>query len=109
MQMRNKYFAAAAAALLLSAVSFDAHALPGSPVSSVSGAPDVTLVAEGCGAGRHRDVLGACVRNGGPVVVVPGGPVVVEPPVVVAPPVVAPVVCGAGFRWHPRFKRCVVL
>jgi hypothetical protein len=27
-------------------------------------------------------------------------------PVVVAP---APVVCGAGYRWHPRFRRCVVL
>jgi hypothetical protein len=25
---------------------------------------------------------------------------------VVAP---APVVCGAGYRWHPRFRRCVVL
>ena len=31
-------------------------------------------------------------------------------PVVVAPAVVAPpVVCGAGYRWHPRWRRCVVL
>jgi hypothetical protein len=36
---------------------------------------------------------------------VPGAPLVVAPPVVIAPPVV----CGVGFRWHARFRRCVVL
>jgi hypothetical protein len=32
-------------------------------------------------------------------------------PVAVVPAVVAPgpVVCGVGFRWHPRLRRCVVL
>jgi hypothetical protein len=65
----------------------------------------------GCGPGWHRNPYGACRPNRGPVVVVPGAPVVVAPaaPVVVAPVVVAPVVCGAGFRWHPRWRRCVVL
>jgi hypothetical protein len=33
-------------------------------------------------------------------VVAPAAPVVVAP---------APVVCGVGYRWHPRFRRCVVL
>jgi len=61
----------------------------------------------GCGPGFHRNEFGRC-RPNGPVVVAPGAPVVVAPaaPVVVAP---APVVCGAGFRWHPHLRRCVVL
>jgi hypothetical protein len=58
----------------------------------------------GCGAGWHRGPYGGCQPNRGPVVVVPGGPVVVAP-AVVAPPVV----CGVGYRWHPRWRRCVVL
>jgi hypothetical protein len=53
----------------------------------------------GCGPGFHRGPYGGCRPNRGPIVVVPGA-------AVVAP---APVVCGAGFRWHPRFRRCVVL
>jgi hypothetical protein len=87
--------------------------------------------AGGCGPGFHRGPLGVCVANGPAivvgapaVVVAPPAPVVVAPPVVVAAPappavvvapaapavVVAPaVVCGRGFRWHPGFKRCVVL
>jgi hypothetical protein len=47
-------------------------------------------------------------RPNGVVVVAPAvvaAPVVVAPAVVVAPPVV----CGGGFRWHPGFRRCVVL
>jgi hypothetical protein len=64
----------------------------------------------GCGPGFHRGPYGGCRPNRGPVVVVPGAPVVVAP-AVVAPAVVAPapVVCGAGFRWHPGLRRCVVL
>lgn len=58
----------------------------------------------GCGAGWHRGPYGGCQPNRGPVVVVPGAPVVVAP-AVVAPPVV----CGVGYRWHPRWRRCVVL
>jgi hypothetical protein len=86
--------------------------------------------AGGCGPGFHRGLLGVCVANG-PAIVVGAPAVVVAPPVVaVAPPVVvaapappavvvapaapavvvAPaVVCGRGFRWHPGFRRCVVL
>jgi len=97
----------ACAVLGSSLAVFGAQALPFSSLGSQSGTPDVTLVAGGCGIGFHRSVLGVCVAN---------GVVVVAPPVVVAPAVVAPgvvvapaVVCGAGFRWHPRFRRCVVL
>jgi hypothetical protein len=87
--------------------------------------------AGGCGPGFHRGLLGVCVTNG-PAVVIGAPAVVVAPPVVVAPApavvvaapappavvvapaapavVVAPaVVCGRGFRWHPGFRRCVVL
>jgi hypothetical protein len=62
----------------------------------------------GCGPGFHRNPYGVC-RPNGPVVVAPG-PVVVAP-AVAAPAVVvpAPVVCGPGYRWHPGFRRCVVL
>jgi hypothetical protein len=61
----------------------------------------------GCGIGFHRGPMG-CRPNGGAVVV---APVVVAPAVVAAPAVVvAPaVVCGPGSRWHPGFRRCVVL
>jgi hypothetical protein len=59
--------------------------------------------AGGCGIGFHRGPYGGCQPNAA-VVVVPGAPLVVAPPVVVAP-----VVCGVGFRWHPRFRRCVIL
>jgi hypothetical protein len=81
--------------------------------------------AGGCGPGFHRGLLGVCVANGPAVIIAPAAPaVVVAPPVVVAAPapaavvvapaapavVVAPaVVCGRGFRWHPGFRRCVVL
>ncbi len=60
--------------------------------------------AGGCGQGFHRGYYGACRPNG--PVVYPGAPVVVAPaPVVVSPPVV----CGVGYRWHPGYRRCVVL
>jgi hypothetical protein len=86
--------------------------------------------AGGCGPGFHRGLLGVCVANGPAVIIAPVGPaVVVAPPVVAVAPapvvvaapapavvvapaavVVAPaVVCGRGFRWHPGFRRCVVL
>jgi hypothetical protein len=89
--MRAKILSAASAAFLLSLVVY------------VGGAS----AAGGCGPGYHPSPYG-CVPNRGPVVVAPAAPVVVAPaaPVVVAP---APAVCGAGFRWHPRFRRCVVL
>jgi hypothetical protein len=107
--MRNLLSTAAAAALLLSAaLSLDAQAFPAGSSLSGSAAPDLIPVAGGCGGGWHRAPGGACVPNGAAVVV---PPVVVAPgPAVVAPAVVAPpVVCGPGFRWHPRWRRCVVL
>ena len=56
--------------------------------------------AGGCGPGFHRGPLGACVANAPVVVVAPAAPAVVVAP---------PVVCGRGLRWHPGFRRCVVL
>jgi hypothetical protein len=94
--MSPKLISVAMAAISLSIVSVDGASAEG-----------------GCGPGFHRNPYGFCRPNRGPVVIVPGAPVVVAPaaPVVAAPVVVAPapVVCGAGFRWHPRRRRCVVL
>ena len=107
--MRTTLLSAISAATFLSLVSFaGAGALPAAAPSPELAAPDIILVEGGCGPGWHRNEFGRCRPNGGPVVVVPGGPVVVAPgaPVVVEP---VPVVCGAGFRWHPRYRRCVVL
>jgi hypothetical protein len=103
---RTFKFSFACAVLGASLASFGAQAFPVSSLDSQIGS-DVTLVEGGCGIGFHRGPYGGCRPNG--VVV---APLVVAPPVVVvAPPVVvAPaVVCGVGFRWHPRFRRCVVL
>jgi hypothetical protein len=82
-----KVFSIAAGALLLS--------LAGIQDASAEG---------GCGAGFYRGPYGGCHPYRGPVVVAPVAPVVVAP-AVVAPPVV----CGVGYRWHPRWRRCVVL
>jgi len=79
--MRPKMLSAASAAILLSLVSLDGASAAG-----------------GCGPGFHRGPYGGCRPNERPVVVVPGAPVVV-----------APVVCRGGFRWHPRYRRCVVI
>jgi len=92
----------ACAMLGSSLASFGAQAFPISSLDAQLGAPQVTLVAGGCGIGFHRGPYGGCQPNG-PVVVAPVVPLVVAP--VVAPAVV----CGVGFRWHPRFRRCVVL
>jgi hypothetical protein len=78
--MRPNLSSAAWVAVLLSLISLD-HANAGG----------------GCGPGFHRNPYGAC-RPNGPVVVAPAAPVVV-----------APAACGAGFRWHPRWRRCIVL
>ena len=94
--MRAKILSAGSAALLLSLIYVDGATAAG-----------------GCGPGFHPGPYGGCRPNRGPVVVAPAAPVVVAPaaPVVVAPAVVvpAPMVCGVGYRWHPRFRRCVVL
>lgn len=78
--MISKLLPVASAAILLSIMSLTSASAEG-----------------GCGPGFHRNPWGHCRPN---------GPVVVAPPVVVVP---APVVCGPGFRWHPRWRRCVVL
>ncbi len=87
--MRLKLLSAASAGIVLSLMSLNSASAEG-----------------GCGPGWHRNPWGACRPNRGPVVVAPAPVVVAPAPVVVAP---APVVCGAGFRWHPRWRRCVVL
>ena len=86
--MRKAFYASAIA--LLGLAAGPVQAMPIAPLSGA--APDITLVAGGCGAGFHRGPYGGCVRNaavvvGAPVVVAPAAPVVVAPaaPVVVAP------------------------
>src|SRR5215472_688284 len=76
----------ASATLLLSLVSIDGASAAG-----------------GCGPGFHPGPYGACRPNA--AVVVPGAPVVVAPAPVVRPPMV----CGVGYRWHPHYRRCVIL
>jgi hypothetical protein len=95
---RTFVFSFACAVLGSSLASFSAQTFPISSLDSRLGASEVTLVAGGCGIGFHRGPYGRC-RPNGPVIVAPAAPVVVAPPVV----------CGVGFRWHPRFRRCVVL
>jgi hypothetical protein len=92
-------FATACAALGM--VSFGVQAFPVSSAVPQVGNPDVTLVEGGCGPGFHRGEFGRCRPNGGPVVVVPGGPVVVERPVIVERR-------ACPFPTHlNRFGRCV--
>jgi hypothetical protein len=43
------------------------------------------------------------------VVAAPAPPAVVVAPAAPAVVVAPPVVCGRGLRWHPGFRRCVVL
>lgn len=105
--MRTNLVSAMSAAMLLLCVD-GALALPGVAVSAPAGVPEITLVEGGCGPGWFRGPGGRCNPGRPAVVVEPVAPVVVAPPVVVVPGV-APVVCGTGFRWHPRFRRCVVL
>jgi hypothetical protein len=85
--MSLKIFSAVSAAVLLSLTCINGASAEG-----------------GCGPGFYRGPYGRCHPDRAPVVVVPGAPVVVAP-AVVAPPVV----CGVGYRWHPRYRRCVIL
>jgi hypothetical protein len=90
--MLNKFWSAAAFAVLLSPASFIiSNALPLAPIPQVTGTSGIALVAD-CGPG-FRNENGRC-RLGAPVDV--------------APPVV-PVACGqGGTHWDPRLRRCVV-
>ncbi len=100
----------AAAALLASLGA--AQALPVAPVQQGFDASDVTLIAQGCGAGWYRNAYGQCrpMRRGGGAVVVSPGVAVVAPGVAVVAPgvVVAPRVrsCPPGM-WRNRYGRCV--
>jgi len=68
--LKSVLLVSAPAALAFAASAAQAMPLSGT-VDTVS-SPPVVLVAGGCGAGFHRNPVGACVPNGGPVVVVPG-------------------------------------
>ncbi len=97
--MRKAFYASAIALLGLAAVPVQAM-----PIAPLSGAaPEITLVAGGCGWGFHRGPYGGCVRNG-VVAVAPG--VVVGAPAVVAP--VAPVVVAPAPRAYFYYggRRC---
>jgi hypothetical protein len=75
--MRKAFYASVIA--LLGLAAGPVQAMPIAPLSGA--APDITLVAGGCGVGFHRGPYGGCLRNGAvaaPGVVV-GGPAVVAP------------------------------
>jgi hypothetical protein len=73
--MRNVLFASAI--VLLGLAAGPVQAMPIAPLSGA--APDITLVAGGCGVGFHRGPYGGCVRNGAAVVVGAPAAVVVAP------------------------------
>ena len=88
-----------AGALLAAFVPINAQAFPVSPSPSAVAAPDVTLVAGGCGIGLHRGPYGGCRVNRAVAV----APVVVAPAVVAAPVVV----CPFGTHPGPYRRHCV--
>jgi hypothetical protein len=100
--MIRKITLAAAAALVVAFAAVDVQASPIAPPLSGAGAFDLTLVAQGCGVGRHRGPDGVCRRNAPKaVVVVPAAPAVVVAPA--APVVVVkPKVCPRGFHRNRR-------
>ena len=106
--MSQKFLSTAAFAVSLSFAALTAAqagpAAPAAALAATQATSDVIPVAGGCGPGAFRDRRGICVIPERRVVVEP-----VVPPVVVAPRIVGePVVCERGFRWHPRYRRCVV-
>jgi hypothetical protein len=69
-----------AAAVALSAPAIAASVMsPAGVAGAVNDAGMIEQVADGCGAGWHRGPYGRCRPNRGPVVVVPGAPIVVVP------------------------------
>jgi hypothetical protein len=83
--------------MLISIISVEAHAFPGSPVPLGVQPPAITQVRGFCGLGAHRGPYGYCVRNG-----VPYG--YVAPPVVVAPRMV----CPYPTHYDPGYGGCVI-
>lgn len=60
--MRSMILAIAAGATLAFA-SVGAEAMPAGAIAGANAAPEVTLVAGGCGPAFHRGPYGGCVRN----------------------------------------------
>ena len=98
--LRTLHFPFACLALASAFVAPSAQALPFSSYDSQLTAPDVTLVAEGCGPGyTMHPRLHLCVAEP----TCPAGSTlhprlhlcVTEPS------------CGPGSTWHPRLHRCV--
>jgi hypothetical protein len=89
------FTSAFAGAVLLAWGSFAAQALPAAAVGADRDA-GVTLVADGCGSGRHRDLDGVCRRDG-EIVIAPFIPNIV----------VEPRVCPFGSHYSPRRGECV--
>ena len=97
--MRKAFYASAIA--LLGLAAGPVQAMPIAPFSDA--APDITLVAGGCGWGFHRGPYGGCVRNG-VVAVAPAPAVVVGAPAVVAP--AGPVVVAPRTYFYYGGRRC---
>ncbi len=62
---------AAVGAVVMSFASVSSHAAPASNPFTDVDASDITLVAQGCGPGWHRNAYGVCRPNRPPVVVAP--------------------------------------
>jgi hypothetical protein len=78
----------AALGMLIPLFPLGAGAMPIAPASPGVSAPELTLVAGGCGPGFHRGPYGGCRPNRGPIVVVPRA-------------------CPRGFHLGPYRRRCV--
>jgi hypothetical protein len=100
--MRKAIYASAIALLALSVLPSQAMTI--APLSGA--APEITLVAGGCGVGFHRGPYGGCVRNAGVVV---GAPAVVAPvPGVVVAPRTYFMYGGRRCYWaRPGVRACV--
>jgi hypothetical protein len=60
--MRSMILAVATSATL-AASALGAQAMPVGSIAGASAAPEVTRIADGCGAYRHMNAAGYCVRN----------------------------------------------
>jgi hypothetical protein len=92
----NAFASAVAGTVLLAWGLFTAQALPAAAFQASHERGAVTLVAERCGAGWHRDLDGRCRRDG-EIVINPLLPLVVEPGRV----------CPFGTHFAPRRRECI--
>jgi hypothetical protein len=95
-KVATAFTGAFAGAVLLAWGSFTAQALPAAAFQASHAGGAVTLVAERCGAGWHRDLDGRCRRDG-EIVINPLLPLVVEPGRV----------CPFGTHFAPRRRECI--